>query len=240
MILITRPKVQSKDLKLLLISKGYKIFQESFYSIKYYNSKIMYNKNYYYIFPSIHSVQSLINSNQIYKFKDANIFAIGKKVKLALLKSGCKNLLATSLDSDSLLKLLHASKYYKNRFVYLCSNITNKDFFAKTKKYKINIQKKIIYKTLPTKNLSKELLNNLNSNKITGVISYSRLSVDTFLYLLVKYKILYNAKKINAYCISERVANPLKRKDFKHIFVAKKPEQIALVSTIKKKHFNKV
>ena len=39
------------------------------------SNKIVFDKDKYYIFPSIHSVQSLIKSKQIYKFKNANIFA---------------------------------------------------------------------------------------------------------------------------------------------------------------------
>ena len=80
MILITRPKEQAQDLELLISSKGYKTLRESLYSFKYYKNKISFDKNKYYIFPSIHSVRSLIKSKQIYKFKNANIFAIGKKV----------------------------------------------------------------------------------------------------------------------------------------------------------------
>ena len=240
MILITRPKAQSKGLKLLLLSKGYKTFQESFYSIKYYNSKIFYNKNYYYIFPSIHAVQSLVKSKQIYKFKDARIFVIGKKVKEALLKSGCNNILVTVKDSDSLIKVLQTSKYCEAKFFYISSNIINKDFFAKIKKYKIYIKKRIIYKTIPAKSFTKTLLISLSLNKIAGVTFYSRLSVDTFLNLLVKYKMLSNVKTINMYCISKRVAKPLKQKNFKHIYIAEKPNQTALVSSIKKRHYNKI
>ena len=153
MILITRLKEQSKDLNALLIKKGYKTFQESFYDIQYYKNKIFYDKNNYYIFPSIHSVRSLINSNQLYKFKDANIFTIGEKVKNYLLKSGCTNIIATSIDSESLLKILSKRKFLKINLIYLCSNIINKDFLIKARKYKINIKIKIIYKTIPTKSL---------------------------------------------------------------------------------------
>ena len=90
MILITRPKEQSKDLKLLLDARGYKTFLESLYNIRYYKNKVTYNKDIYYIFPSINSVQSLINSKQINKFREAKILAIGNKVKTALKKLGCK------------------------------------------------------------------------------------------------------------------------------------------------------
>jgi len=96
MILITRPKAQAKDLELLISSKGYKTVQESLYDFKYYMNKVSYNKNKYYIFPSIHTIKSLIKSKQIYKFKNANIFAIGWKVKQALIQSGCNKVQATS------------------------------------------------------------------------------------------------------------------------------------------------
>ena len=68
------------------------------------------SKNNHYIFPSIHSVQSLITSKQINKFREANILAIGNKVKQALLSAGCKKILLTSIDSDTLVKKINKTK----------------------------------------------------------------------------------------------------------------------------------
>jgi len=240
MILITRPKEQSKDLELLLTSKGYETYQESLYNFKYHKNKIAYDKNNYYIFPSIHSVKSLISSKQIYKFKNANIFAIGKKVKQALIKLGCKKVLAVSEDSESLIKILNTQINSKSNFIYFGSNIINKDFFIKAKKNKLNIQKKTIYKTLPSKKLSKHIVNNLKLNKVRGIVFYSLLSVDTFLNLISKYKILSDVKKINTYSISERVAKPLRQYKFKYIYIARRPNQTALVKSIKKAHASNV
>ena len=238
MILITRPKAQAKDLELLISSKGHKTFQESLYDFKYYMNKVSCDKNMYYIFPSIHSIKSLIKSRQIYKFKNANIFAIGEKVKQALIKSGCSKVLVISKDSDALIKVLNKPKYSKSNFIYFASNFINKDFFIKAKRNKINIRKKIIYKTLPAKKLTNHLINNLKLKKVMGIVFYSSLSVDTFLSMVSKYKILPEVKKINTYCLSERIAKPLKHNKFKHIYVAKKPNQSALVASIKKIHFS--
>ena len=81
MILITRPKEQSQDLMLELETKGFIVFQESLYKIKYDKIKINYDKNTYYIFPSINSVNSLVKNNEIKKFVGANILVIGTTVK---------------------------------------------------------------------------------------------------------------------------------------------------------------
>ena len=238
MILITRPKAQAKDLELLISSKGYKTVQESLYDFKYYMNKVSYNKNKYYIFPSIHTIKGLIKSKQIYKFKNANIFAIGGKVKQALIQSGCNKVQATSKDSDALIKILNTPKYSKSDFIYFGSNFINKDFFIKNKKYNLNIRKIIIYKTLPAKKLTNHLINNLKLKKVIGIVFYSALAVDTFLSLLSKYKILSDVNKINSYCLSERIAKPLRQNKFKHIYVAKQPNQLALVASIKKFHFS--
>ena len=82
MILITRPKEQSKNLETILGFKGYETYIESLYKIKYLKNRIAYNKNNYYIFPSIHSVQSLINSKQIKTFNSLNsLFAIRQQIR---------------------------------------------------------------------------------------------------------------------------------------------------------------
>ena len=238
MILITRLKEQSKELELSLISQGHKIIQENLFNIKYYKNKVFYNRNNYYIFPSIHSVQSLVANKQIYKFKEANILAIGNKVKQALIQSGCKKVMTTCADSNSLLKILKNLKNYKIEFIYLCSNVVNEDFLIKANKNKINIQKKIIYRILPSKKLTNQLLNNFRLNKIKSVTLYSKLAAETFLNLLAKYKMLPQVKKIQYFCISERVATPLRQKNFSHVYVAAKPNQECLIAILKKNYCN--
>ena len=236
MILITRPKEQSKNLETILGLKGYKTYLESLYRIKYLKTKISHNKNNYYIFPSIHSVQSLINSKQINKFQEASILAIGNKVKQALISAGCKKIILTSIDSDTLVKKINKTNFRNYNFIYLCSNIVNTDFLKKTKKYQISLQTKIIYKTIPAIKLQNKLINNLKLGNISGATFLSKLAADTFLSLLSRYDCLSAAKNINIYCISERVAAPFIHKRFSSVYIAPKPNEDALIQSIKKRH----
>jgi uroporphyrinogen-III synthase len=237
MILITRPKEQSKNLETKLNLKGLKTFSESLYKIKYFKTKVPYNKNNYYIFPSINSVQSLINSKQIEKFREANILVIGKKVKQVLVSAGCKKIILTFIDSDALVKKIQKTKFRNYNYIYLCSNIVNKDFFKKTKKHKINLQTKIIYKTIPAVKFQKKLINNLKLGNICGATFLSKLAAETFLELLSKYHFLDANININVYCISHRVARPFKQKNFKFTHIASSPNEDALIKSIKKIHF---
>ena len=232
MILITRPKGQSKKLKLKLTTRGFKIFQESFYSFKYYKKKVSYKKTNYYIFPSIHAVNSLKKNKQITKFKDAKIFVIGQQVNKALVASGCKNIISIFHDGKTLLKTLQSYPKKDDKFIYFCSNIVNEDFFIKANKQKINIKKIRVYKTIAIKSFTKKLNDSFALNNITGITFYSKLAVDTFLALASKDKILKKAKKLPVYCISYRVAKPLIHKQFKSVHVAKQPNESDLIKSI--------
>ncbi len=237
MILITRPKKQSKNLESVLNLKGYKTYLESLYKIKYYKNKVFYNTNNYYIFPSIHSVQSLINSKQINNFREANILAIGKKVKQALISAGCKKIILTFNDSDTLVNKIKKTKLINYNFVYLCSNIINKDFLKKTNKHQISLQTKIIYRTILASKLQKKLIKDLKLGNISGATFLSKSAADTFLSLLSRYNCLSITKNINIYCISERVAAPFQKKEFSSVYTASKPTEDALIKSIKKRHF---
>jgi uroporphyrinogen-III synthase len=237
MILITRPKEQSKNLERILNLKGYKTYLESLYKIKYFKKKIYYNKNNYYIFPSIHSVKSLIKSKQIKNFREANILAVGKKVRQALINVGCKKIISTFNDSDILIKKINSTKFRNYNFVYLCSNINNKDFLSKIKKHQINLQIKIIYKTIPILKLQKKTIKNLKIGNVSGATFFSKLSADTFLSLSSKYNFLSASKNINIYCISNRVAAPFIINRFSSVHVALKPNEEDLIQSIKKRHF---
>ena len=234
MILITRPKEQSKDLKLLLDARGYKTFLESLYKIKYYKNKITYNKNIYYIFPSINSVQSLINSKQINKFQEAKILAIGNKVKTALKKSGCKIFIKTAEDSSKLITFLKKSKFKDSKFIYLGGNITNNDFFEKLNKYNISFEKKVIYKTIPRSTLTNRLVKKIEFDEVKAVSFYSLLATETFLKLLAEQKIKLSRSRVKFFCISKRVAMPLRNNKFKLIYIADKPNQTAIIKSIQK------
>ena len=236
MILITRPKEQSKNLELLLGSKGYETFLESLYNIKYCKNKVSYNKDIHYIFPSINSVQSLINSKQIYKFRKANILAIGKKVQQALEGAGCNKILLVTVDSDSMLKKLNSPKFINCNFTYLCSNVVNQVFLKTIEKYKIRIQKEIIYKTVPSQRMTKKLIQHLKLKNIHGVTFFSKLSVEIFLNLISKYSSLNLITDIHFYCISERVASVLRLKKLNFVHIALRPNQSSLVRKIQQIH----
>lgn len=240
MILITRPKAQSKNLQFKLRSNDYATFQESFYSFKYYRRKVSCHANEYYIFPSVNSVESLKKNRQISKFRNANILAIGSQVKKILIKSGCKNLIVTTKDSKSMLQIINTSKLKNKSFIYLSSNVFNEDFFNEACKKNLKIKKKVIYKTISIKTLSNILIKNLKLKKVKGVVFYSQLSVRVFIHLINKYKILSNAKKLHLFCISERVARPLKEDKFNKVYVAKQPNESSMVSLIKKSDISKV
>lgn len=235
MILITRPKSQSQELTRELNSKGIKIIQESLYSIRYYNKKISYNKNLHYIFPSIHALQSLIKNKEIYKLRNAKILAIGQKVKDALKAAGCKKILVTSEDSNSLIKILNKSKYIKCSFIYFCSNVVNEDFFKKLKINKIDIYRQITYQTLPRKYFTNSLINNLKSGKINAATFYSYLAAQTFISLLSNNKMSLFIKDMKIFCLSERIATAFSDHKLTQIYVSPKPNQRELVLLINKK-----
>ena len=237
MILITRPKEQSKNLETILGFKGYETYLESLYKIKYLKVKISHNKNNYYIFPSIHSVQSLINSKQIKKFQEANIIAIGNKVKQALINVGCTKIILTSIDSDTLVKKINKTNFRNYNFIYLCSNIVNTEFLKKTEKHQISIKIKIIYKTIPSIKFQNKLINNLKLGNISGATFLSKLAADTFLCILIRYNCLIIAKEMPIYCISKRVAASFKKANFKFVYIASMPNENALIKSIKKRHF---
>ena len=234
MILITRPKSQSKELIKELNFKDIKTIRESLYSIRSYNKKISYDKNLYYIFPSIHSVQSLIRNKEIYKLRNAKILAIGQKVKEALKVAGCKKILATAEDSNSLIKILNKPKCKSYSFIYLCSNVVNENFFVKASINNINIQRKIIYHTSPRKNFTKNLINHLELRNIKAATFYSYLAAQTFISLLSNYKINLETKNIQIFCLSERIAESFNKKKFNKIYISPKPNQKSLVALINK------
>lgn len=236
MILITRPKEQSIELSLKLNRNGFQTFQENLYSIKYLKYKINCDSEIFYIFPSIHSVKSLIINNHINKFKEAKIFAIGSKVKKILKDTGLIKVNKTFVDSNELLNLLKINKYKNCRLVYLSGNFTNKVFFKKANEQGINIKKRIVYKTKPRTKLTNNLIKKIKFGQISVILFYSVLASKTFIKLISDQKIIFDSDKIKFICISKRVAKPLFDQKYKFVYAANLPNQEAIIDTIKSKY----
>ena len=146
----------------------------------------------------------------------------------------------TTPDSKSMLKIINTPKLKNKSFTYLSSNVFNEDFFNEAHKKKLKIKKKVIYKTISIKTLSNKLIKYFKLKKVKGVVFYSQLPVRVFISLINKYKILSNAKTLHIFCISERVARPLKEQKFNKVYVAKQPNELSIVSLIKKSDISKV
>tara|TARA_B110000483_G_scaffold205404_1_gene249011 strand:- start:55 stop:774 length:720 start_codon:yes stop_codon:yes gene_type:complete len=239
MILITRHKEQSKNLESLLNTQEHKTFVESLYKIQFNKNKVTYNSDNYYIFPSINSVYSLIDSRQIYKFRTANILTIGKKVEQALRNAGCNKILFVASDSTKLLTRIKNKKLINRSFIYFCSNVVNEDFLSSVDKYKIKLKKVIIYKTIPRQKLTKKLITNIKLKNISGATFFSKLAAKTFLSLIAESKCSRFVKETHIYCISDRVASVFKLKKFNHIYIASKPSQNSLIKLINKNQYFK-
>ena len=176
MILITRPKNQSILISSKLQSIGLNIFNESLYTIKYRKKKLTFNENEYYIFPSINTLHSLIQNNQINKFKSAKIFVVGKKVNKFAKKLGFSNIIAVEDDSNSLINIINDPIYINQKFTYLSSNLSNEDFLKKIKKINIKFKREIIYETQPANLLSEKVINLMKKNQLSAAVFYSQLS----------------------------------------------------------------
>lgn len=240
MILITRPKSEGRQLCLMLSKEKMYSFHEpltDFIFKKIYKININHK---IFIISSLQATKAIAKEKIVYKkfLSEARIFVIGVKVKNALKKIGTKKIEKTFLDSFELIKYLKKNRLYEKKFIYLCSNVVNKEFIKTLKDEQFQIRKKIVYETIPSHTFSKRLQKLLAEDKIEIVVFFSHYSSKIFFKLISKYELNASLKNIKAVCISKRIADNLKRNySLKTVKISKKPDQTSVIRELKKVYF---
>tara|TARA_Y100000768_G_C23958229_1_gene673895 strand:+ start:620 stop:1372 length:753 start_codon:yes stop_codon:yes gene_type:complete len=212
MILITRPASEAKDFSIALKRNNFLSLSDSILSFNFRRKKISLSKNKIFIVTSSQSVKALQKNRAIYRelFDEGVFFVVGKKVSLNLKGIGVKNIKSISRDTDHLLRKIvsKGSKYKKLNYEYLCGSKINDDFISRCKNKKILIRKKILYDSIPSNELSKKTIQNIQNGKITVVTFFSIYTAKIFFNLAKNEEILQDLRNNNVIimCLSRRIA----------------------------------
>lgn len=236
MILITRPLHEAKLLAQELKTLKVKTIIEPLTSFKFFRKKIIFNKKKIFIVTSLQSVRALRKYQNHYKeiISSGSFVVVGKKVAKELRLLDVKKIVKIFNTSSYLLKYLSRPRFKENKIEYLCGSIVSHEFINGLKKNKINYQKKIIYKTIAKKQLSKNCLDVLRNKKIKIVLIYSEYSARLFSNFIKRNNLNGVLGNIQIICLSKRISEAIQRKSsYEKILWSKSPNQNSMILRLK-------
>jgi uroporphyrinogen-III synthase len=235
MILITRPLNEAKLLEQELKRFNVKTFIEPLTSFRFLKKKIIFSNKKIFIVTSLQSVHALRKYRNNYQqiISNGSFVVVGMKVAKELRSLGVKKIIRIFNTSSYLLKYLSRPRFKENKMEYLCGSIVSKVFINGLKKNKINYQKKIIYKTIAKKQLSKKCLNLLRNKKIKIVLIYSEYSARLFSNFIKCNNLNEVLSGVKIICLSKRISDAIqKMTSYEEVIWSKSPNQNSMILKI--------
>ena len=235
MILITRPRKSSLEFQKKIKKLNINSDIQELSKFRIFKNQISLSKSVILI-TSPRSIDYLINNKIIESCKKNEFIVIGKKTTQRLKQLGCQKILISAKDSNDLISKSKSILNEKSEVRFLCSNVYNKEL-VRTLKKKCKITLVRVYETIKVNKLKKSVVKNLNSNKFSAVVFFSKFSLTVFLELCKLEKISKSSlKRIHYICVSQRVGEFAKKQGYK-VHFAPNPSEQAMLGLVKNLKF---
>ncbi len=207
MILITRPKKESLNLKAKLDKDKIPCIVDSLSSFVKVKSDLIVSNSKIVLISSPRAAQIVIEDKSL--TKQINFLIIGARSQKKLREAGYKNIIFTSQNSDQMLKYikLNFTKIKKFKFkniLYLTSSVGNITFQKKL--IKMGVQVKVIYRTAYKKSLRKDTINLIKKNQIDVCLVFSQENAKLLIKLFKKHKLMRAAKSVTFLSMGRKIS----------------------------------
>ena len=206
MILITRPKKESLNLKAKLDKDKIPCIIDSLSSFVKVNSDIIVSNSKIVLISSPRAAQIVIEDKSL--TKQINFLIIGARSQKKLKEAGY-NIIFTSQNSDQMLKYIKLNftkikKFKIKNILYLTSSVGNITFQKKL--IKMGVQVKVIYRTAYKKSLRKDTINSIKKNQIDVCLVFSQETAKLLIKLFKKHKLMRAAKSVTFLSMSRKIS----------------------------------
>ena len=227
-IVITRPKDDTEQLAKALIEKGYNVFKEPLLKVETLPyQKIEENNWQAVIGTSANCFKSLANHPDLNSLLALPVFCIGPSSADVARKIGFRRVEISGGSLEELNELIIKKLTPKNGpLLYLSGKIISGELNPAG----FETCRKTIYQAVALERLSHDLIQQIKSNKIEGVLLYSPRTAKIWLNLLSESELLIPMENILHYCLSLNVANQLPSNWSK--IIALKPEETEMLCLI--------
>ena len=241
MILITRPRKNSLEFQKRLEKLKINSEIQELSKFKIFKSQVPLF-NCVILITSPRSLDYLVKTKTIESCRKNEFIVIGKKTTQPLKQLGCKKILISAKDSTDLINKSRSIINERSDVRFLCSDVYNKELVRSLKKMKCKITLVKVYETIKVKKLKKSVINNLQNDKFSAAVFFSKFSLMVFFELCKLEKIPKSClKKIRYICVSKRVGELAQKLGYKIQYSLKPSEQsmLGLVKNLKSKNITK-
>jgi uroporphyrinogen-III synthase len=160
------------------------------------------------------------------------VFTVGRQTAEAARAAGFSTAASADGGFPELVRLIAAKlRVGQARLLYLAAEDRSGDLARALAPHGIDVETVVIYRTVSSPTLPQDLRAAL-SDRLDGVLHYSRRSAQSFLLGAGTAGRLDAAVKLTHYCLSSEIAAPLRAAGATQVRIAPRPEEAALIELL--------
>jgi uroporphyrinogen-III synthase len=165
--------------------------------------------------------------------KDKPLFVVGEKTAAAAKAAGFQKIVGVAEKSADLPNLIPQA-LPKGLLLHLTSEDAHTGFQKELETAGYPITQLIVYKAWPVEELSAATRQALLENRVEGALFYSARSATVFLHLLTRHGLEWATQHMQAFCLSQAVADAASAATWKKIHIAASPTENSLLDKLAK------
>lgn len=234
-ILITRPKGDEIELRDALLEQGYRVICEPLTEIFLNHTVRIEVENALLAEPdcvlitSKHGVQSLAMLTYL---RDMFLLCVGKNTAELAIDLGFTRVSYAGATIEQMLGYVKDCYDEGARFLYISGEHINTDIGQVLATQDMAVERIIAYQAIATEELSDTLIEQLKRGQIDGVSFMSPRAAQIFISLAQKNNLIKHLQEIDAFCLSESIAQACEISAWNGIYISDEPTLASMIEKI--------
>ncbi len=231
-LLITRPLEASGELSAALVAEGHSVLCSPLLDIVFRDQVTLDLQGVQaFIVTSANGLKAL---GQATERRDLTVYCVGDKTAREAIKAGFTTVKSADGDVNALSQLIiHQADKSKGALLHAGGARLAGDLKSLIEKEGFSYRREILYDANEVKTLTVEALNAIKAEKLDGVLLFSPHTAKVFAMVVEAQNIDTHIQKLDAWCLSQNVADELAAVKFANIYVAKHPSEQALLNLVR-------
>lgn len=168
---------------------------------------------------------------------DIPVLAVGRQTEAAARAAGFVNVTSADGNAGDLARIVRmAARGKSGTLLYLAGSDRARDLPGELGACGIQVETVVVYRAEAVVHLPEKARDAALSGSIDGVLHYSRRTAEIFLQCIVEEPLMKALLPAVQYCLSQRVAGPLRDAGFPDVRVASGPHEKAMLDLIASAH----
>ena len=183
------------------------------------------------IFTSSNGVRAVSKIKSLHSLK---VYTVGEKTALLARSFGFNQVTCLGASVEEAIKYItNSNGEVPQSLIYFSADKITKDLKFDLANFGYKIKQLVVYHTKPTNFFSHELLLAFKSHQIKAVSFYSGATALNYIRLASQYKLKENHRKIEAFALSEQVADILMQIQWLKVHIANRPTDNEMIKLVR-------